>query len=156
MSRGQTLFFIPPAQHMSYPVDLNASLVKPYLLCQAHKPYFSYHVPSTRSLSCKHLSGPQTLFLIPCPVDPALLSCKHLSAHKPYFSYQLFERMPYPIDLGSFSNKYPLAYKPYFSYSSYYVISTRVHFYASVFWPTNLIFYTIFLSECVSSTSIKI
>ena len=129
----------------------------------AHKPYFSYHVPSTQlrshvstlrptnlishttspvdpgSFSCKHPSGPQTLFLIPRPVDPASLSCKHPSAHKPYFSYHFFERMPRPVDPRSFSCKcpsgpqtlfliprpvdpaslsckYPLAHKPYFSY----------------------------------------
>ena len=125
------------------------------------------------SLSCKHPSGPQTLFYIPTfradatsrrsrfilmqvsfgpqllflisrPVDPASLSCKYPfptnlifptifmsachvpstqvlsckcpSVHKLYFSYQLFERMPRPVNPASFSCKCPLAHKPYFSY----------------------------------------
>ena len=67
-------------------------------------------------LSCKCSSGPQTLFLIPRPVDPGSLSCKHPSAHKPYFSYQLFEFMLRPADPGLLSCKCPSAHKPYFSY----------------------------------------
>ena len=96
--------------------------------------------------------GPQILFLIPRPVDPASFSCKHPSAHKPYFSCQFFERMPRPIDPRSFSCKYSSAHKPYFSY---HVPSTQVYSYAIVLRPTNFIFHPIFSSACyVPSTHV--
>ena len=105
-----------------------------------------------RLFSCKHPSGPQTLFLIPLPVDPASLSCKCLLTHKPYFSYHFFERMPCPVNPRSFSCKCPLTHKPYFSY---HVPLTHVHSHASVLRPTNLIFHTIFSSAChVPSTHV--
>ena len=189
----QTLFLMPR------PVDPRSFSCKYF---SAHKPYFSYHVPSTQVhshasnlrptnlifhtnfsspchvpstqlhshastlrptnlishttspvdpalLSCKHPSGPQTLFLIPRPVDPASLSCKCPSAHKPYFSYHFFE---HPVNPASFSCKYPSTHKPYFSY---YVPSTQVHSHASTFRPTNLISHTNFSSAChVPSTQL--
>ena len=57
--------------------------------------------------------GPQTLFLIPffrahIPSTQLYSHAKHPSTHKPYFSYQLFERMPRPIDPDSFPYKLPL------------------------------------------------
>ena len=115
-----------------------------------HKPYFSYHVPSTQLRSHASTLWPTNLifhtnFLSSCHVPSTQLRshASTLRAHKPYFSYHFFERMPRPFDPASFLCKCPSVHKPYFSY---HVPSTQLCSHASTLRPTNLIFHTIFSS----------
>ena len=83
--------------------------------------------PVDASLSCKHPSGPQTLFFIPIFRAHATTQVRsHASVLR-------------PTNLISHTN----------SSSACHVPSTQVHSHASVFWPINLISHMYQLFECM-------
>ena len=83
--------------------------------------------------------GPKTLFFILRPVDPGLSSCKHPSAHKPYFSYHVPSTQLHSH--ASTLRPTNLIFHANFS-SACHVPSTHVRSHASILRPTNLIFHT--------------
>ena len=93
------------------------------------------------AISYQSPSGPQTLFLIPRPVDPDSLSCKCPSTPKPYFLYHVpsTQLRSHACTLQSTN----LIFHTNFS-SACHVPLTQLHSHASTLWPINLIFHTIF------------
>ena len=180
MSR-QTLFFIPRPIDPTSLSCKHPSAHKPYFSYQLFE--FMLRPVDPGLFSCKHPSGPQTLFLIPTfrahamfhrsrfvpmqvsfgPTNlifhttschPASFLCKHPLAHKPYFSYQLFEFM-----LHSRRPNFTLMQVSFGPQTLFFIPTFRAHatsrrprfvLMQAPFRPTNLIFIPFFRAHATS------
>ena len=160
------------------------------------KPYFSSYERSLFYVPLITCKNGQTLFFMPAffgstnlifhttsvPLTQLRSHASTLRAHKPYFSYNFFERIPRPVDPGSFSCKCFLGPQTLFLISRpvdpaslsckhhsgpqtlFFVPFFRAHATSHQprfvlmqvsFGPTNLIFHKIFSSAChVPSTQV--